>query len=74
MTKCAECGFLALRHYLTGELDEVAELYRDKWEVPAGDFYHKTNPICFTKECNLWVEIRQTQSVLDVIKKDRMCK
>lgn len=71
--KCSECGFLSRRNYYTQTLDESSLLFRTSLKDDMGDNSHKSNPVCFRLEYNLWDEAK-TQNVLDVINRERPCK
>ena len=62
MVKCENCGFLALRNWRTGLLDEAIQEYRWRAEIPG--FYHPLSraytgvPICLVRAYPLHNEFK----------------
>ena len=72
MVKCADCGLLALRNRITGQLDEAEESFRETGEMPqrrrpgvtmaqhAYEFFeypYRSLPICFARAARLDKEV-----------------
>ena len=77
IVKCADCGFLALRHRVTKELQEVSGDIRDTGRLPLDTIAERESmsrePICFAMQANLVSELHAPWNCKDVIDRDRQC-
>ena len=87
MVKCADCGYLAVRGIMNGELLEADGKFRESGEVLFINTYgnqsrpkYEQQPICFARAENLIDEFEKetgkqnnTVSAKNVIVKDRNC-
>jgi len=85
MVRCADCGFLALRHNPSRALVETEEYFRKEGHPHATQeavFGRLALPLCFARRADLPEEIESIEpettlnacKVLAVIKKDRRCR
>lgn len=82
MSRCADCGYLAIRNPDTHELEETISDIREFGELPtifpkSGSgvvrLLHTKTPVCFAMAANLAKEIQDGCKFKDAINKDRQC-
>lgn len=77
MVKCAECGFLTLRHRESRELAEVEWATRETGSVPTKGPYslYERTPLCFERAFPLQEEAKgdSPDEVVRVFQSDREC-
>jgi hypothetical protein len=86
VAKCAECGFLAVRHSETRKLEEAEKAFRERGTIPIvgmGRPYqrHESMPLCFMGSYDLRDECNKRakkgnpnqKTILEVIQEERQC-
>ena len=78
-TTCSDCGFLALRNFFTGSLEEASEEYRRQIDIVIDPIHrrelHHRVPVCLVRASNLREEMKDSKkgTILDCIQKEREC-
>src|SRR5258708_5505107 len=54
LVKCADCGYLGLRHTTTRQLLEADEVFRQKGQIRAdgNHWLYDEHPVCFAQKIN----------------------
>ena len=84
MVKCADCGFLAFRHFETQQLVEATEKIRERGAFPTTTGSYKRSmlekvPICFAMKYDLRAELPGDKDdpngpdIVTVVRKERTC-
>lgn len=77
MPKCADCGFLSIRHHNSRRLDEVEAITRATGKLPPElpEEQHEDAPICFVQAYNLKAEMvsSRPEAFIAVLQNDRDC-
>jgi hypothetical protein len=84
MERCADCGYLSLRHNKLRTLDEAEPQTRKDWTLPKAFqeqmVLHENNPVCFAmafplvEECDRDADGRASKdSIIRTISKERTC-